>query len=76
MGKVVCYFYAVLFAAAFSGLTRQKLACIEVQCYSMGEDYCKFLVSTNKRVNAASFWRNEGATAKEILTKVRQGDER
>ena len=42
----------------------------------MGEDYCKFLVSTNKRVNAASFWRNEGATAKEILTKVRQGDEK
>ena len=76
VGKVVCYFYAGLFAAAFSGLTRQKLACIEVQCYSMGEDYCKFLVSTNKRVNAASFWRNEGATAKEILTKVRQGDEK
>jgi len=55
VGKVVCYFYAGLFAAAFSVLAKRPLACIEIQCYSMGEDYCKFLISTEKRVNAAQF---------------------
>jgi hypothetical protein len=39
----------------------------------MGEDYCKFLISTSKRVNAAAFWRNEGATTKDILKKLQQG---
>lgn len=70
IGKVMCYFYAGLFAATFSVLSKKELACIEIQCYSMGEDHCKFLVSTNKRVNAAAFWRNEGATSKDIVKKV------
>jgi predicted hydrocarbon binding protein len=70
VGKVVCYFYAGLFAAVFSVLAKRQLACIEIQCYAMGEDYCKFLVSTDKRVNAAQFWRNEGATSKDILKKL------
>jgi predicted hydrocarbon binding protein len=73
VGKVVCYFYAGLFAAAFTTLAKRELACIEIQCYSMGEDHCKFLVSTAKRVNAASFWRNEGATTKDIVKKLQQG---
>ncbi|MBY0522994.1 MAG: hypothetical protein K2R98_06330 [Gemmataceae bacterium] len=70
VGKVVCYFYAGLFAAVFSVLARRQLACIEIQCYAMGEDYCKFLISTDKRVNAAQFWRNEGATSKDIVKKL------
>lgn len=70
IGKVVCYFYAGLFAAVFSVLAKRSLSCIEIQCYSMGEDYCKFLVSSSKRVNAASFWRNEGASSKDIMKKV------
>ncbi|MFN4258790.1 MAG: V4R domain-containing protein [Gemmataceae bacterium] len=70
IGKVVCYFYAGLFAACFSVLAKRQLACIEIQCYAMGEDRCKFLISTDRRVNAAAFWRNEGATAKDILTKL------
>lgn len=70
LGKVVCYFYAGMFAAVFSTLAKRELACIEIQCYSMGEDYCKFLISTSKRVNAAAFWRNEGATSKDIMKKV------
>lgn len=72
VGKVVCYWYAGLFAAAFTHLVKRDLSCIEVQCYSTGEDHCKFLVSTQKRVNAAAFWRNEGATTKDILAKVRE----
>jgi predicted hydrocarbon binding protein len=70
VGKVVCYFYAGLFAAVFSVLARRTLGCIEIQCYATGEDYCKFLISSSKRVNAAAFWRNEGATSKDIQKKV------
>lgn len=70
IGKVACYFYAGMFAAVFSVLSKRELSAIEIQCYSMGEDYCKFLVATNKRVNAAAFWRNEGATSKDIVKKV------
>ena len=70
VGKVVCYFYAGMFASVFSVLARRELAGIEIQCYSMGEDYCKFLISTSKRVNAAAFWRNEGATSKDIQMKL------
>jgi predicted hydrocarbon binding protein len=70
VGKVVCYFYAGLFAAVFSVLAKRQLASIEIQCYAMGEDCCKFLISTEKRVNAAAFWRNEGATSKDIMKKL------
>jgi predicted hydrocarbon binding protein len=70
VGKVVCYFYAGLFAAVFSVLAKRQLAAIEIQCYSMGEDYCKFLISTDKRVNAAAFWRQEGATSKDIQKRL------
>jgi predicted hydrocarbon binding protein len=70
VGKVVCYFYAGMFAAVFSVLARRQLAGIEIQCYSMGEDHCKFLIATDKRVNAAAFWRQEGATFKEIAAKL------
>ncbi|MGF1583012.1 MAG: V4R domain-containing protein [Gemmataceae bacterium] len=72
IGKVVCYFYAGLFSAVFSVLARRELSCIEIQCYSMGEDYCKFLISTSKRVNAAAFWRNEGATSQDIMKKLKE----
>ena len=70
VGKVVCYFYAGLFAAVFSVLARRPLSGIEIQCYSMGEDHCKFLIATEKRVNAAAFWRQEGATFKDIQKKL------
>ncbi|MBL8794014.1 MAG: 4-vinyl reductase, partial [Planctomycetia bacterium] len=62
--------YAGMFASVFSVLAKRQLACIEIQCYSMGEDYCRFLISTDKRVNAAAFWRNEGATSKDIMHKL------
>ncbi len=72
VGKVMCYFYAGLFASVFTTLAKRELACIEIQCYSMGEEYCKFLISTAKRVNAAAFWRSEGATSADIMKKVSQ----
>lgn len=70
VGRPVCHLYAGLFAGAFSFFKRQELQCIEVQCYAMGNDVCKFLVSDEKRVNAAEFWREEGASAKTIVENL------
>ena len=74
VGEVVCHFYAGLFAAVMSNLSKRRLAGIEIQCYAMGEDYCKFLIGSEKRVNAASFWRNEGASAKDVMKKIKDID--
>jgi uncharacterized protein len=70
IGSAVCYFYAGMFAAVFSVLSRRNLASVEMQCYSMGEDYCKFVISDYDKVDAAGFWRAQGATAKEIQKKL------
>ena len=59
-----------LFASVFSVLSRRSLGCVEMQCYATGEDFCKFVVSDYDRVNAAAFWRGEGATAKDIMKKL------
>jgi uncharacterized protein len=70
IGSVICYFYAGLFAATFSVLSKRALGCVEMQCYATGEDYCKFVVSDYERVDAAAFWRGEGATAGDIMKKL------
>jgi predicted hydrocarbon binding protein len=70
IGAVVCYFYAGLFAAAFSVLARRSLAGVEIQCYSTGADFCRFLIADYERVDAATFWRNEGATSADIMKKI------
>jgi hypothetical protein len=36
----------------------------------MGEDFCKFLIGSEKRVDAASFWVQEGASAKDIAERL------
>lgn len=72
VGKVVCHFYAGLFAGVFTYLSQKELSGIEIQCYSMGESYCKFLMGAEKKVNAAEFWVQEGASAGEILSKVKE----
>lgn len=70
IGTAVCYFYAGMFAAVFSVLARRNLASVEMQCYSMGEDFCKFVISDYEKVDAASFWRSQGATSKDIMKKL------
>ena len=70
IGAVVCYFYAGLFASVFSTLAKRSLGCVEMQCYSTGEDFCKFVVADYDRVNAAAFWRTEGASARDISRKL------
>ena len=70
VGSVVCHYYAGLFASVFSGFAKRELSGIEIQCYSSGEDFCKFLVGSSKRINAAQFWVQEGATAKEVISRL------
>ncbi len=72
IGAVVCYFYAGLFAAVFGTLARKDFGCVEIQCYAMGADHCRFLISHSERVNAAAFWRSQGATTKDIVKKVKE----
>lgn len=70
IGSVVCHFYAGMFASVFSSFAKRELSAIEIQCYSTGEDFCKFLIGSTKRINAAQFWVDEGASAKEIMAKL------
>jgi uncharacterized protein len=67
VGKPVCHLYAGLFAGAFAYFEREERESIELQCYAMGNEVCKFVVGDKKQVDAAEFWRNEGATAAEVL---------
>lgn len=70
VGRPVCHMYAGLFAGAFSVFDRDERDSIEVQCYAMGNDRCKFLIGVKDKVNAAEFWRREGAGAQEILERL------
>jgi uncharacterized protein len=74
VGKPVCHLYAGLFSGFFTYLVNKKLDCIEIQCYSMGENYCKFLLGGNNRIDAASFWMNEGATSRDIEKRLQGGE--
>lgn len=74
VGKPVCHIYAGLLAGFFTNLVKKELNCIEIQCYSMGETYCKFLIGKQDRIDAATFWLNEGAQAKDIEKRLYQGE--
>ncbi len=74
VGKPVCHIYAGLLAGFFSTFINKNLNCIEIQCYSMGETYCKFLLGKQNRIDAATFWQNEGATTKDIEKRLVNGE--
>lgn len=70
VGKPVCHIYAGLLAGFFSSLVKKSLDCIEIHCYAMGETYCKFLLGKQDRIDAATFWQNEGASARDIEKRL------
>jgi uncharacterized protein len=74
VGKPVCHLYAGLMAGFFSDLIQKPLGCIEIQCYAMGETYCKFLLGKQDRIDAAAFWQNEGATVRDIEKRLLNGE--
>ncbi len=69
MGKPVCHLYAGLLSGFFSVAFSQQLCSTEVQCYSMGNDFCRFLIGSEERINAAEFWISSGANATEIAQR-------
>jgi len=70
VGKPVCYLYAGMFAGVLTHLSRRPLSGIEIQCYAMGANYCRFIVGAEKRVNAVEFWLEEGASAGDVIAKL------
>jgi hypothetical protein len=53
-----------------SHIVGRDLSSIEIQCYAMGEDHCRFLIGRDERVDAAEFWLNEGASASDIVRQL------
>jgi uncharacterized protein len=74
VGRPVCHLYAGLFAGFLSVAFNRGLSGLEVQCYGMGEAFCKFMIGDDTRINAAQFWLTSGATAKEITQRLNQGE--
>lgn len=70
IGKPVCHLYAGMLAGSLSHLVQNNLSSIEIQCYAMGEDNCRFLIGGDERVDAAEFWLNEGASANDIMRRL------
>lgn len=62
IGRPACHLYAGLFAGIFSAASETELACIEVMCYSMGADFCRFLLGSREQIDAAAFWLESGMT--------------
>jgi uncharacterized protein len=69
VGKPVCHLYAGLLAGFFSAAFSKKLSGTEIQCYAMGNDFCRFLIGSSERIEAAEFWISTGANASEIAQR-------
>jgi uncharacterized protein len=69
MEKPVCHLYAGLLAGFFSIAFSQNLCSTEIQCYAMGNDFCRFLIGSEKRIQVAEFWISSGAQATEIAER-------
>jgi len=66
IGKPVCHLYAGLLSGFFSAIFKKNLSSTEVQCYAMGNEFCRFLVGSEKRIRATEFWLSSGATVADI----------
>jgi len=74
IGKPVCFLYAGLLAGFFSVMLNRGLSSTEIQCYSMGNNFCRFLIGSETRIKAAEFWLSSGATAQEIEQRLLDQD--
>jgi uncharacterized protein len=74
MGKPVCHLYAGLLAGFFTVAFEQNLCSTEIQCYAMGNDFCRFLIGSEDRIKAAEFWIASGAKATEIADRFDAGE--
>lgn len=74
VGKPVCHLYSGLLAGFFSVAFNQNLSSTEIQCYAMGNDFCRFLIGSEQRIQAAEFWITSGASANEIAERFEAGE--
>jgi uncharacterized protein len=74
VGKPVCHLYSGLLAGFFSAAFEQNLCSTEIQCYAMGNDFCRFLVGSEERIQAAEFWITAGANANEVAERFEAGE--
>jgi uncharacterized protein len=74
MGKPVCHLYAGLLAGFFSQAFEENLCSTEIQCYAMGNDFCRFLIGSEERIQVAEFWIASGAKANEIAERFESGE--
>jgi uncharacterized protein len=74
MGKPVCHLYSGILAGFFSVAFKQNLCSTEIQCYAMGNDFCRFLLGSEDRIQAAEFWIASGANANEIAQRFEAGE--
>jgi uncharacterized protein len=74
VGKPVCHLYSGILAGFFSVAFKQELCSTEIQCYAMGNDFCRFLVGSSDRIQAAEFWISSGAKANEIAERFEAGE--
>jgi uncharacterized protein len=74
VGKPVCHLYSGILAGFFSVAFKQNLCSTEIQCYAMGNDFCRFLLGSEERIQAAEFWISSGANANEIATRFEAGE--
>ncbi len=72
MGKPVCHLYSGLLAGFYSAIFAKNLSSTEIQCYAMGNDFCRFLVGSADRIQAAEFWISSGANAGEIAKRFEE----
>jgi uncharacterized protein len=73
IGKPKCFVEAGLLSSFFSGLTGQKLHCIQTTCESMGATCNHFVLGLPERVTRAEAWLQENHDHATIMERLCQG---
>ncbi len=71
--KPKCYVEAGLLSSFFTGLTGQKLFCIQTTCESLGSDKNHFVLGLPDRVKRAEAWLQEKHDHATIMERLCQG---
>ncbi|HEY9828694.1 MAG TPA: V4R domain-containing protein, partial [Stenomitos sp.] len=71
--KPKCFVEAGLLGSFFSGLTGQKLYCIQTTCESLGAECNHFVLGLPERVKRAEAWLQENHDHDTIMERLCQG---
>lgn len=70
VGRPVCHLFAGILAGAVGVLDRTSQEAVEIQCYAMGYDSCRFVAGSRAQIEKAEAWRREGVPAADILRRL------